>query len=167
MGEVTMVKVPGGLAPADAEAEELMKKIKQGRPVRCKIVRIRSWEFHKKFFVLANFAFDLWTETMPARKHEMKFGGRVIEMDVQPNFERFRKDLVILAGYFEATFNIKGDVRVEAKSISFDSMDQDEFEAIYSSCIDVILSKILTHHGLDEAKVRAAVDRVLQFDSGR
>lgn len=162
MAEVTMVKVPGGLAPYDDEAKELMNKIKQGRPVRCKLVRIRSWEFHKKFFALIGFAYDLWSDTM--EPGEMEVRGE--KLTVLPNIDRFRKDLTILAGYYEATFTLKGEMRLEAKSISFDSMDQDEFEKLFSRVIDVILRKVLTTQGLDEARVREAVDQVLRFDSG-
>jgi uncharacterized protein DUF1367 len=162
MAEVTLVKVHGALAPYDAEAEVLLSKIKQGRPVRCKIVRIRSYEFHRKFFALVNIAFDVWSELYPPTKVSIR--GK--EYEVAPNRERFRKDLTILAGYYEATYTIKGEVRVEAESISFDAMDQDEFEKLFSSCINVILGKVLTNTKMTDEQLRARVDEVLRFDQG-
>jgi hypothetical protein len=160
MAEVVLMKMPGGvLAPYDEEATEWMQSIKVGRPVRCRAVKIRSWEFHKKFFALRDFAYDIWVETVPP----VVYKG----IEVRPNKERFRKDLIILAGYYEATYNIKGEMRLEAKSMSFDAMDQDEFERLFSSCINVILSTILTNRpDLTDAKIRQHVDTVMHFDQG-
>jgi hypothetical protein len=160
MAEVTLVKINGALAPYDEEAEELLKKIKVGRPVRCKIVRIRSWEFHKKFFALVRVAYDIWSELYPPKTVKM----RGVDTPVATSEEQFRRDLTILAGYYEATYTIKGEVRVVAKSISFDAMDQDEFEKLFSQCINVILTKILTSSDLSEDVLRASVDRVMGFD---
>ena len=81
---------------------------------------------------------------------------------VQKNAERFRKDITILAGYHEMTYRLNGDVRVEAKSISFGSMQEDEFEKLYSACIDVIINKVCTQY--TEYELRKQVeDLILEF----
>jgi hypothetical protein len=43
---------------------------------------------------------------------------------VQKNFDQFRKDLTILAGYYESTINLRGEVRLIAKSLNFSAMGQ-------------------------------------------
>jgi len=61
-------------------------------------------------------------------------------------FEQFRKDLIILSGHYNAYYRLDGSVRIEAKSISFGSMNEDTFEELYSSTIDVVLKRILHHY---------------------
>ena len=49
--------------------------------------------------------------------------------------DRFRKDLIILAGYYESSVRLNGDTRIEAKSISYAAMSQDDFDVITSYSI--------------------------------
>ena len=79
----------------------------------------------------------------------------------QKNPERFRKDVIILAGYFDATYRLDGDVRIEAKSISFASMSEDEFEKLYSATIDVILKHVCTQ--FDGKMLDEVVEQALAF----
>ena len=53
---------------------------------------------------------------------------------------------------------------MEAKSISFASMDELEFTTLYSKTIDTILSRVLTDGRITEQALRDHVDRVLAFD---
>ena len=46
---------------------------------------------------------------------------------VLKNFDRFRKDLTVLSGFYNATYTFRGDVRLEPKSLSFGSMCEEEF----------------------------------------
>ena len=78
------------------------------------------------------------------------------------NKERFRKDIAILAGFFDSTVNLKGEVRLEAKSISFAQMDEIEFEALYNQTINVILQSVLTTYTRDD--LDAVVEQLLRFD---
>lgn len=155
--EILMLKTSAGLlAPInDAEADEL-RKIKAGNVVECKIIRKRNPEWHRRYFALLQVGFDAWTEVAPRIEYH---GERVA-----PNFERFRKDVCVLAGFYEPVFNLKGELRLEPKSISFASMEQDDFEKLYSATIDVLLRRILGAQGFTEESLRAHVDRVLSFD---
>lgn len=155
--DIVLTKLPNGtLAPAsDSDAEQL-KKVKTGAGVRVQLTRMRNYEFHKRWFALANYAFEMWSDI----KGPMEYRGQ----QIQPNFNRFRKDLTILAGYYETVFNVRGEMRLEAKSLSFGSMGQDEFERLYSATIQAVLSKILTGCGLSEEKLRNYVDQVMSFD---
>jgi hypothetical protein len=70
--------------------------------------------------------------------------------------------VIILAGYYTQTFDIKGRMKLEAESISFGSMDQPQFEAVYSACLDVLLNDVLkTYKNREE--VDAVVERMLNF----
>lgn len=156
MAEIVCIRQPGGaLVPATDEDADALRKIKAGAAVRVDVKMIRNYKFLQKWFTLAKYAFDIWADTMPA--------GEYKGVQIKPNFERFRKDLVVLTGRFDAVYNARGEVRVEAKSISFASMSEDEFEALYSDTIDVILAKILAGGRMTEEKLRAHVDNVLRY----
>ena len=55
----------------------------------------------------------------------------------------FRSLFIISAGYYEQVFSInKTDFALEAKSLSFNAMTQDEFEECYSALIQAAMSNI-------------------------
>lgn len=155
--EILMEKtLSGHLAPINEEEAELMKKLKLGGIVECKITNKRNPGFHRKFFALLKVGYDAWTETSVRPMYQ--------GMPVQPSMERFRKDVTILAGHYTATYNLKGEVRLEAESISFANMDQDVFEELFSSVINVLLRGVLSNGTYTEESLRQHVDRVLAFD---
>ena len=146
-------KVSNGLIP-DSEADaELLSKIKLGDVVKLTFVRPRNYAFHKKYFALLQLAFDYWT---PPQGKAMK------GVEPERNFDTFRHDLAILCGYYDATYRLNGDVRLEAKSIAFGSMDEDTFEELYSKTINVIINRVCTQYTEDEMR-RQVEDMVLNF----
>lgn len=103
----------------------------------------RNYRFHKKYFALLNYAFDCWE---PDRQRKSYKG-----MPVTKNFERFRSDVTIQAGFYEQTFDLDGNMKLEAQSISFAKMDDNDFEEVYNRVADVILQKVLiTYKGREE-----------------
>lgn len=156
MTEILLKKTPqGALIPAMEDEAEKLRRFKIGETVRCQVAQIRNYEYHKKWFSLIKFAFDTWTETAPEREYHGQ--------QVQPNFDRFRRDITILAGFFTPVFAVNGEVRLEAHSISFANMDQETFENLFSKTIDVILQKILPAGRYTEAELRNAVDEVMSY----
>lgn len=156
MAELVMIRQPGGaLIPATDEDAEALRKVKAGAAVRVEVKQIRNYKFLQKWFTLAKYAFDIWSETVEPQQYKGQ--------PVKPSFDRFRKDLVILGGRFDAVYNARGEVRVEAKSISFANMSEDEFEKLYSDTIDVILQKILAGSRMTEDQLRNHVDNVLAY----
>lgn len=141
----------GALAPADQQSTECIAKLKLGTTVAATVRQPRNVRFHRKFWALLNVAYDAWE---PVGK---EYKGQ----PVQKNFEQFRRDVTILAGYYESTYTLKGEVRLVPKSISFASMDEDEFGKLYSAIIDVILSRILTNYTKDD--LDNVVENVLRF----
>jgi len=135
------------LVPFDEDASDFLKKMKIGRPVRLKITSVRNHAFHRKYWALINLAYDFWE---PEDDQPMK------------NKDRFRKDITILAGFYEQSVRLNGDIRTEAKSISFANMDDDEFEKLFSKTIDVILKHVCKHLTDEEIRNQVA-DMVVGF----
>jgi hypothetical protein len=114
----------------------------------------RNPKFHRKFFALLQVGFDAWE---PARQRKT-YKGRPMEK----NFDQFREDVTILSGHYVQTFDLKGRMVLRAKSISFGSMDDAEFEEVYSSVADVLLRDVLsTYAGRDE--LDAVVEKMMGF----
>lgn len=144
-------KLYQSLVPSDFDGAEAMEKLKPSGIYKIVVSQPRNLLFHRKFFALLNAAYKAWEAP------ELEHRG----VKVTKNIERFRKDVIILCGYYDTVVNIDGELRLEAKSISFANMDQVEFDRLYSKAIDVILGKILTHYtrkDLDEQ-----VNRILGF----
>lgn len=156
MIEILCIKDDSGrFVPMNDDEHEKTKKIKRGAVTEVRIVQKRNIKFHRKFFVLRDFLFDIWEEGRPQVFHR----GVII----RGNKEKFRKDLLIMAGYYDVVINIRGEPRLEAQSMSFDSMDEDVFEKLYSACIDVGLAKIVDRPDLTADMVRQHCDQLLNF----
>lgn len=152
MKELVLTKAPGGaLIPMDPQAAEYIAKLKTGAAVRATVKQQRNPRFHRKFFALLNLAFDAWEPV------EATYKGAA----VGKNFDQFRNDVVVLAGFYEMAVNLKGETRLTAKSISFASMDQEEFDRLYNAVVNVILTRILTNYSRDD--LDAVIDRLMGF----
>lgn len=157
--ELRFIKLANGTwGPEDSDSADKLRKVKVGSVLRGQFAKVRNPIFHRKFFTLIQLAFDVWTEHTP----RVQYRGE----EVQPNLDRFRKDIIIICGWHETTVRLDGSVRVEAKSMSFGNMDQDEFEGLYSKTIDVVLTRIYRSvmPNMTAEKLRAAVDAVLAYD---
>ena len=147
MKNVHMVKFESGLVPADSQAEERLRKMKQGAHCMISIVMPRNFNYHRRWFALLNFAFDYWEPL-----EEAKNGLRVAK-----DFERFRKEVIIMAGYRKVVARLDGSFCYEAESISFGSMDEETFQGLYKSSFtvlwDMVLSKVgdMTKEDVDNA----------------
>jgi malonyl CoA-acyl carrier protein transacylase len=149
--EIYLRKLHHSFVPVDVGQLGLMEDLAPNSEFKAVLTQPRSLPFHRRFFALLDVAFDAW-------EPEPQFYKGV---QIEKNRERFRKDIVIMAGYFTPVVNVKSEVRLEAKSISFAKMDQDEFQALYSRVLDIILQKILTHYTKDD--IDAQVQKVLGF----
>lgn len=113
-----MLKQPGGiLSPADEMTAEALTKLKTGELYEIEIKRQRNPAFHRKQFAFFKFCFEHW-----------KASQAVEFMDEAAQFDRFRRQLTVLAGYRIEVYNIDGSLRLEAQSIAFANMEQEEFE---------------------------------------
>ena len=149
-------KTPGGaLAPADSETVAFLATLKFGQGVRADVKRARDIQKHRRMFALFNFAFDLWDAP------QLEYEGQ----PVAKNFDRFRKDVTILAGFYDAVTNLRGEVRLEAKSLAFHNMGEEEFQRVYRAVLGVVWERILKAKGYEsQEKVDAIVQELLRFE---
>ena len=132
--KLDFVKQAGGvLIPASDEVVEKLAKFKTGEIYPVEIKRARNPHFHGKVFAFFNFCFEYWS----ANKTHWDNMGDASQRD------SFRKQLLILAGYRVVTYSIDGQsFTVEAKSLSYGNMGQDEFEECYSALINAAIKHV-------------------------
>lgn len=120
-----MINTLDGLIPCLDEDYEAKKKLKLGRVYKFSVKLVRNYPFHKKYFALINCAWEFLTEEQQSFFKTQK---------------GFRKTMEVAAGHCEKMFSIDRREWIDTPlSISFDEMDEDEFEDLYSRVFDVIL----------------------------
>jgi hypothetical protein len=149
---LALMKTPmGTFIPAPDQDEEELAQIKTGEVIHADFRKQRNSKFHRKFFAMIKVGFDHWEPA--SQEHH--------GLPVQKNRERFRKDCIIAAGFYDPVVALNGEVRAEAHSLKFSKMDDTEFEKVYSAVADVLLQKVLrtyTRSDLDQV-----VDHLLAF----
>ncbi len=157
---VFMVKQPGGLLkPAGESDSDLMQSVGNGATLKVSFTQPRNYEFHKRFFAMVNFAFDYW-EPQPVEIRPGEF------VTPEKNRERFRKDLLIYAGYRTMVVNIRNEVRYEAESISFANMSPERFQDVYKAVFDVVWQLVLSKvSGMTEQEAERCILQTMGFSS--
>ena len=112
----------GGLVPADESSREAVAKIGQGEIIKTSFRKSRNYENHKRFFAFINTTFDM-------QEHFTEF-------------ESYRRWLVMKAGRFTACVAPNGNTMFFPESIAFDQMDEDQFQSLFSDCINVFLREL-------------------------
>jgi hypothetical protein len=134
--EIYLTRTPIGLKPAyDADLEK-MRKVKMGDTVKVELTMPRNVKFHRKFFGLLNIVFD----NMQTPAIFQTPTGQEIEIK---SVNDLLWHVKMQTGHYEQKVTLGGKIVFEAKSISFASMGEDEFEKFYSDTIDVILKYFL------------------------
>lgn len=105
----------------DSDYEEF-QRLKPNKDYKFKVTSPRNYKFHKKFFALINLGFQ-----------NSEHGDM--------NFEAFRAYVIMKSGYYSEIITPTGKMYLP-DSINFASMDEIEFEKLYSASINVII-KIL------------------------
>jgi hypothetical protein len=155
--DIMLVKTPGGaLAPVDAEAREMVDKLKLGQGIQASVRRARNVRFHRKGMALFRLAYDVWEPLTP-----LEYKG----LPVAKDFERFRKDMTILAGFYKAVYNVRGEVRLEAESLRFSSMSEERFEEVFNAVLNVVWSRVLKAAGYASVEdVEEVIEELMRFD---
>lgn len=143
----------GGLIPADADAKEWLEGARAGKVMKAEIRMMRNGGFHRKFFCMLKCAYDNhdWPEI------ETQWGP------AKCTYDQFRKYITVKCGYFDMVVTPQGNVRAEAKSISFAKMDQPEFEKLYNDALNFILAEYLAPKGWTAEDMNNAVNQMLSF----
>ena len=112
-------KTNKGLLPLYDSDYEVYCKIPLNEEFEIEYVKKRNLKFHKKYFALLKLCFENQSDYR--------------------TMEDLRRDLIITAGYYDQVVNkVTGEVYTLAKSISFASMENNEFSELYEKTKDVI-----------------------------
>lgn len=142
MSEITLTKLPNNLLmAATPEDAKKLARIKTGDCLSIKYTRKRNGAFFRKWHALVSYAYDMW---------EPEEGAP------EKNYDRFRKEVTMLAGYYHTVPCVKGGVRYEADSIGFANMDEDTFSELYEATVRALLKWVLKNY------TRADLDSVLR-----
>ncbi|MCK3654251.1 hypothetical protein A4G19_13115 [Pasteurellaceae bacterium Macca] len=131
--QIQMIKGANGVfAPAFEMDLPALQGFKTGEMYPVEIKRSRNPQFHRKVFAFFNFCFAHWSADKTEWKH----------FDERKQFDTFRKNLTVLAGFKAVSYTIDGRMRVEAESLSYGNMEQNEFERCYSALINAALKHV-------------------------
>jgi hypothetical protein len=133
------------LVPLDDQSVAYIARFARGAGFTASVRQHNNPAFHRKLMALFQHAFEAWE---PA---DLYYQGE----PVRKEFTQFRKDLTILAGYYDPCVTVRGKVLPVARSLNFSTMEHAEREALFSAVIDVVLGRILTNY------TRADLDNVL------
>lgn len=132
--KLDFIKTHGGvLIPANDMTADKMQKFKTGEPYEVDIKLSRNPAFHRKVFAFFAFCFEHWSSDKTHWDN----------MSAAKQSESFRKELIKLAGFTDVAYSIDGQsFTVEAKSLSFANMAQDEFEECYNALINAAIKHV-------------------------
>jgi len=132
--KLEFIKQAGGvLVPASDLVSDKLTKFKTGGLYEVEIKRQRNPHFHAKAFSFFKFCFEYWCGNKTHWEN----------LDTKEQFDSFRKDLTIQAGYFNQIYTLDGlGFKLEAKSLSFGNMEQGEFEACYNALINAAIKNV-------------------------
>lgn len=149
--DICIQKREGYLVPVrDQDVEWLLKASNEEYLLgEIKVLSGRNAKFFRKWWAMVNFAY----EHFEPQAIESKYGKP------EKSLERFRKDLTILAGYYNPTYKINGELVLEPKSIAWSKMDEEEFKLFYTATFNAISKYIFSHYKPEELK---AIENALE-----
>lgn len=135
--QIDLMNTERGLVPLyDADYDE-KRKLKIGKVYRAEIKVPRNLQFHKKYYALLHTAWEFQNEKTTEFFHS--------------DFECFRKTILVAVGWCEPLFVLEKRIWVQqAKSISFSSMTETEFEDLYEKTKNVLYTIFLKNVSIDE-----------------
>lgn len=156
--ELLFQKGATGLIPACEESTEWLRKKKIGSTILVDPREMRNGAFFRKWWALVKLGYDYWSEAAAT----IEFRGQ----PVLPEFDRFRKDVTIMAGFYRPVVNLKGEVRVEPESLQWAKMTEERFAKLFDATIQVMLQRVFNGEVCKqwtEAELRSVADQILQF----
>lgn len=138
-------------SPAGFEDFEIAASIPASSVIKCKYTIPRNYKFLQKFICLCKFAYEQWSPD---------------ETEAKKSFDRFRKDLLIMAGYYTQTVSLRTEaLHLEAESIAFANMGEDRFAKVFTDVKAVIWQKIFQfQYGYTEAEYDRVVNQLWSYD---
>lgn len=156
--DALLIRTQLGLVPADDSTREWFNKLKIGATIMADARQMRNAAFFKKYWALLNLGYSYWSEAVQPLAHKGE--------PVLPEFERFRKDVIILSGHYRSVVNIKGELRIEADSLKWASMSEQTFTKLYDATIRVLLRKVFNGEmcpNWSEEQLRSVAAQISEF----
>lgn len=125
----------GKIVPLFGTDYDAFGKVPRNKELLIEIKQQRNYQFHKKLFALITMVFD--------------------NQEVFTDVEQLRKELTIEAGFYNEYSTFTGEIKREAKSISFSSMDQIEFNDLYSKFCDAVIRVMKWDSGMIEENLES------------
>ena len=146
--KAVLVKTPAGLrgsTPADqAEWAKFRRRLETMRPgayLRFEWSTPRNGAHHRKFFALLQLIAE--------------------NSETYNTTEKALVGVKLTAGLFDLMAHpVTGEIIQIPRSVSFEAMGQEDFEAFYSNAIDAVLQHILPH--LDREKADRLLDMIVE-----
>ena len=120
------------MVPCDPPTIAAFNRMKNGSILEYDFKKKNHPEFHAKLFMLFITAFNYWEPG----EISTEYGSP------EKDFNHFRKEVTKMAGFFYVVYGIDGSFTIEAKSLKFGNMDDDERHQVYQKCLTVITEKI-------------------------
>jgi hypothetical protein len=119
----------GMINPANEESMIAMKKLKYGNFYDCSIKLDQNYRLHQKVFGF--FAFCTRHYYGDNEAHKSKY-----------NVDYVRGEITKAAGYYEQVFNRTGSFKLVPRSVSYESMPDDEKQDFYKAITDAALRMV-------------------------
>lgn len=126
MAKGVLIKSPHGYLPHNESAVRLDARTDYGDMWEYTFVKIRCPRSHKRFFAMISDAYKAF--------------------NTKRTRDDFRKDLIFEAGFYDVKINHAGKPYAVVKSLNYASMDQEEFQAVHSRILDVIIQTLDFDH---------------------
>lgn len=153
--KVYCVVTGGGLRPVSPAEAGKLRALGDGEIVACDIKVSRNFGQLRRYHKLMRMVFDWWEEANPVRE----VGG----VQVAPNYDQFRRDVTIAAGFYTSTFKLDGSLHLDAKSIAYDSMEEPEFKQLMAASIDVLVRQVVPKCTTDDNVAQGMINEILEF----
>lgn len=128
--KINLIKTANNkLWPADEEAEVKLTKLKKGDVYVADIKVNHNYELHKKIFGFFGFCTNYYYGDMEASKNKY-------------SVDYVRGEITKAAGYHEQVFNRNGSFKLVPRSISYESMKDEDRQDFYKSITDAALRMV-------------------------
>lgn len=156
--DALLIRGEAGLVPADDDTREWFGRLKLGSTIHAEARQMRNGAFFRKWWALVKLGYDYWSENVETLEYQ---GEKVL-----PEFDRFRRDVTITAGFYHPVVNLKGEIRIEAESLRWSSMSEERFAQLYDATINVLLRRVFNGKvcpSWTEAELRAVAEQIMEF----
>ena len=128
MGKFAAIRVGEYLRPPQPDGERIVQALSGDAQIMVEVNQRRNVKQHNLAMAMIT---TVW-ENIPEKIAHL-----------WPTKDHFRKMLLEATGYVEEYRDIAGNVKVVPRSMSFDKMSQEEFDAFFKEAMNIIQNRII------------------------